>query len=888
MIPISIEHPSPVPLLLALVLLGCDGSPECRGPADCPGGSRCLAGSCQRPPADSDGDGLDDWIDRCPELAPAQAGADQRDRDGDGIGDLCDNCPALHNPGQRDGDGDGVGDACAGAAWPEPEPANDQAAGAPGLPFGPAIDCSVGAPAPDGTADRDLWQFSARSGEHLVFEAWPWPTTSVADPLLQVRDLATGGLEFIRANDDSAGRPAARLEIVAPRSGAYALEVADYRNFYAPDQPVGGAAFGYRLQARRLAPRLRSLPARSARLAIELPPGRLAVYRLDPEGHGLLAVRLAGGGPGDPVLTVLDAASGAVLARNDDRDDCPTATDAGLRLCLTGRPLDLVLEAVGLYGIPAQLQLEVALAESAAASGRYNLPAGSAVRLFAVDEPTARWRSAVVSGLDGWDPALAVWRCTGAGPPSTDSRTTVGPPGAAGTVLLPAGAGWRTLEVDRRAGCAGPDIHDRAFDLSWQSHPLPDPAPAVEPDPETSYQVVGEAPYTLDIRSLQLAPGALLRAEIAPLAGAAGDPFLTVRRPDSLAILARSAPAAGGELVREWAPAVAAPVWLVLTDAAGGGGPGFGKRVRLLREALPAARHQEQGDAGDTPAQAQDLAGGELVLAGRLDPGGRDPIDHYRLWPAPGEALTVRSWAADGDTPPDTLLQLTDAAGRTLAIDDTRGRDQTAAIEGFVGRSAAPLVLAVSLAGTVARPYRLEIRRRATAADAAVRPVADDLTINEVLVAPLADHNADGLVDAGDQALELLNTAPRPLQLEGLLVRAAGGTALFGGLLLAPGEAILLFNGRAAPAGTYPLRTFGLERSQPWLATGHAAVELRRSNADHFALDLQRVSVPLTAAGESANRVRDGRPERVLRPHGALVGAAGAHSLGTRVDGSPW
>jgi hypothetical protein len=885
---IRLERRPLVPVLLALALAGCDGSPECRGPADCPGGSRCLAGICQRPPVDSDGDGLDDWIDRCPALAPAQAGADQPDRDGDGVGDLCDNCPAVRNPDQRDGDGDGVGDACAGAAWPEPEPANDQAAGAPSLPFGPSIDCSVGAPTPAGSADRDLWQFSARAGEHLVFEARPWPASSVADPLLQVRDLETGGLEFIRANDDSDGGPAARLEVVVPRTGAYALEVADYRNFYAPDQPVGGEDFGYRLQAHRVAPRLHELPARSARLALELPPGRLAVYRLDPAGHGLLVVRLTGGGPGDPVLTVLDAASGTVLAGNDDRNACPATTDAGLRLCVTGRPLHLVVEAVGLYGTAARLQLEVALDDTPVASGRASLPAGSGVRLFAVDEPAARWRSAVVTGLGGWDPALAVWRCTGDGPPSTDSRTTVGPPGTAGAVLLPAGAGWRTLEVDRRAACDAPDAGGLAFDLSWRSHPLPDPAPAVEPDPETRYQVVGEAPYTLDIRSLQLAPGALLRAEIAPLAGAAGEPFMTVRRPDSLAILARSAPTAGGGQVLEWAPAVAAPVWLVLTDAAGGGGPGFGKQVRLLRQSLPAAGCDEQGDAGDAPEQAQHLPDGELVLAGRLDPGGGDPIDHYRLRPAPGEALTVRSWAGDGDTPPDTLLLLSDAAGRRLAADDTRGRDQTAAIEGFVGRSADPLVLAVSLAGVAARPYRLEIRRRPTAADAPVRPVGDDLTINEVLVEPTADHNADGVIDAGDQALELLNTAPRPLQLEGLLVRAAGGTALFGGLQLAPGEAILLFNGRAAPAGTYPLRTFGLERGQPWLGTGHAAIELRRSNADHFALELQRVAVPLTAAGESANRVLDGRPERVLRPHSALVGAAGAHSLGTRVDGSAW
>lgn len=34
------------------------------------------------------------------------------DTDGDGVADSCDNCPEVHNPGQEDSDGDGVGDAC--------------------------------------------------------------------------------------------------------------------------------------------------------------------------------------------------------------------------------------------------------------------------------------------------------------------------------------------------------------------------------------------------------------------------------------------------------------------------------------------------------------------------------------------------------------------------------------------------------------------------------------------------------------------------------------------------------------------------------------------------------------------------------------------------------
>ena len=57
---------------------------------------------------DTDGDGVADSADNCPNTANAA----QTDSDGDGIGDACDNCPKKANPDQKDTDGDGVGDAC--------------------------------------------------------------------------------------------------------------------------------------------------------------------------------------------------------------------------------------------------------------------------------------------------------------------------------------------------------------------------------------------------------------------------------------------------------------------------------------------------------------------------------------------------------------------------------------------------------------------------------------------------------------------------------------------------------------------------------------------------------------------------------------------------------
>jgi hypothetical protein len=57
---------------------------------------------------DSDGDGIIDILDNCPNIY----NPGQQDSDGDGIGDVCDNCPTINNPGQQDTDLDGKGDAC--------------------------------------------------------------------------------------------------------------------------------------------------------------------------------------------------------------------------------------------------------------------------------------------------------------------------------------------------------------------------------------------------------------------------------------------------------------------------------------------------------------------------------------------------------------------------------------------------------------------------------------------------------------------------------------------------------------------------------------------------------------------------------------------------------
>ncbi|WP_232225342.1 thrombospondin type 3 repeat-containing protein [Christiangramia salexigens] len=71
--------------------------------------------------SDSDGDGIEDTLDNCPNIAnPDQANNDgdsegdvcDDDDDNDGIEDTLDNCPFTANPGQENYDGDSEGDAC--------------------------------------------------------------------------------------------------------------------------------------------------------------------------------------------------------------------------------------------------------------------------------------------------------------------------------------------------------------------------------------------------------------------------------------------------------------------------------------------------------------------------------------------------------------------------------------------------------------------------------------------------------------------------------------------------------------------------------------------------------------------------------------------------------
>ena len=90
---------------------------------------------CEDAPADSDGDGIPDTTDKCPNENPevdengdgCEDPAPEPDQDGDGVSDASDNCPTVANANQQDSDGDGVGDACDECTLKNPNSGCDRA-----------------------------------------------------------------------------------------------------------------------------------------------------------------------------------------------------------------------------------------------------------------------------------------------------------------------------------------------------------------------------------------------------------------------------------------------------------------------------------------------------------------------------------------------------------------------------------------------------------------------------------------------------------------------------------------------------------------------------------------------------------------------------------------
>jgi hypothetical protein len=164
---------------------------------------------------DTDGDGVADPYDNCPDLPNPS----QENGDGDDLGDACDNCPSVTNAAQVDADADGVGDVCDNC----PEYRNPGQSNVDGDAYGDLCDICPAAPTdicnPDGSAAALI---SAESGGILTS-----PDGSITV------DVPAGALAedtVLSVTATVIGDPAANLQLVSGRGGSgglilvYALE----------------------------------------------------------------------------------------------------------------------------------------------------------------------------------------------------------------------------------------------------------------------------------------------------------------------------------------------------------------------------------------------------------------------------------------------------------------------------------------------------------------------------------------------------------------------------------------------------------------------------------------------------------------------------------------
>lgn len=891
--------------LLGSLATACSPDPGCRGPSDCPGGFVCSGGSCIRPGADRDGDGIPDRLDRCPDLDPARLPPplpdlldDQLDRDGDGTGDLCDNCPRVHNPRQRDADGDGTGDVCAGPVVEEREVRNDSPAMAPRLPLGRTVEGYCDLPDPEG--DRDHFLVQVEAGDALAFDVRPWPDDSRMDPVVSVLDAAGYGSSFARMNDDAADGTRSHLEVFFHQAGDYLVVVEHYPNYIRrlrPDGtlPEGGLDFGYRLRARALAIPPRNLPFAPADIEVELTPGSVRALRLDPPGPALLRVDAAGGGVADPAVAVSEPASGRVLGFNDNRGDCPGSPDASLRVCLGGVPVLVWLDHLGLGGDPARLQVRIEISTpldaDRIASG---LPAGGGTRMFRLPAPTGPVLS-LRAEADGFSPSLELVGCERDGGPHP-GLLAVGRAGPAGSAAV------EFLVADRTAGSDSDRVSDRTLyvacvgDRGALAAPCETSAPdapgftfqaTTRPlaprDPPAGSFVIEPAQGGITAYRIGARPDQRIEIDARPDDAAGLLPFLMLTGEDGTPILSRATtpladPPAGARL--EWLHPSNQSLNLLVSGMQGGGGDGSKVEMSISRTPAPAPVEEEEPPPNDRPESAQHLPAGDLLVAGHLDPASGDAADCYAMPVRSGDRLRLSTWTADPASVPDTVLTLLDPQGRVLDFADDRGGDRLAALPPHAVRRAAALLACVELRGERPAGYRLEVAIEPVPDGTEVEPVPGDLLVNEVLAEPAQGDDLPPFV-------ELVSLCPYPIDLGGTAVVGAGGALAFpAGVRLPPDQAVLVFWGR--PEGDFAVPVYAGGGQGDWLVPGAGAVRVL-AGGGHAGRPLCEVFVPGgLPEGESANRIVDADPLRILRPHTHVVGSAGLRSPGRRANGQPF
>jgi len=828
-----------VAAICGLLTCACSEGYECRGPADCPGGMTCADNKCV--PRDAD---------------------------------------HLDTAG---------GDACQDTAVKEIEPANDDLSSAPVLPVGRRVDGIIGSPG--NIPDQDYFVFEAEAGQTMSFRAFPCPGQSPIDPILEVGDLASGGLLFDRVNDDDGESSASYLEVFFSQAGEYFLLVADYNNRFG-GQAIGGDEFGYRLETHLISLPRRALPFESLEKEIMLFPGHLRVFSLRPMTTALLYASVTGMGLADPALTLVDAQSGLPLVFNDNRSDCPGSPDARVEACLNG-PALLVVDGIGLGGREAELTLKIEVSKeqktAGTTSGRLPFDGGGVVYQL----PKLPGEVVSVSASSAvFSPALELLACTGGNSPASYALGRAGDPATAALERLGTGEGQLFARVTDRADldhlCSPVGGSNRKFEVDINSRTL---------DPETpagwEFDWTPPRQGALGAFSLSAPHDGRERLVVTARAsaGSAAVPYLLLEQPSHSGVLTRSVmssanPEKGAALT--WLRANDQELQLLIGDRYGGGEAGFGMSVSIDSQPFEGQLTEEGSAANDDPSTAQVLVGQNLLVEASLDPAAGDRVDFFRIPVAIEQQLVARTWAADDSQVPDTILSVLSADGEVLVYNDDRGPDLLSAPPAYPARHNGEVLLKVELRGQLPRDYLLEVLLEQVPAGAAVHPLPGDLVVNEVLVDPGGfDVGGDGQADDGDQYVELVNASPYRLDLGGVMVWGSGGyLRLPLGASLATGNAVLLFNGFADPQ-LFEVEVFSGGSSLKWLGSGSRALLItNQNNAGYSPAALAEVFVPATAQpGESENRVVDGDQTRVLRQHSHVIGSIGLRSPGYKANG---